>query len=577
MTEKFQPDWLKIVQIGLVGGVVAVLVSLVGMVEAFDKRDIIATAISMGQTLLVAICFAISYTAAKQGGSRDWRVTLVSGLLAGLITSSLVAGLVLISKGINIRPVLVNASPALFKILSLDQKSTGMAVVYLLGSGAIIGLIAGLIYWLPERIRRAFIAGLLWVVILGLLQELIRLTLTPWPQVARALSWIFGTRNQRGLSILGAVVVLIVVSIVNYLWARWKPTAQARYHDMSPSRQNMTRYGSLFLLALLMLYLPNLLGPFLSEVATTVGLYILMGLGLNIVVGFAGLLDLGYVAFFAIGAYTMGVLTTTGGELTTSAQWTFWEALPVAVVASVLAGVILGVPVLNIRGDYLAIVTLGFGEIIRILALSDMLKPHIGGSQGIVQVVRPQIGGVAIDNAQELYYLILIACLIGTFIALRLKDSRAGRAWMAMREDEDVAQAMGINLVTTKLMAFGVGAAFSGLSGAIFASKLATIYPHSFNLLISINVLALIIVGGMGSIPGVVVGALALVGLPELLREFDEFRLMVYGAVLVAMMLYRPEGLWPEKTLQRELHAEEDAPETVVELSSASSAAAGGQ
>jgi branched-chain amino acid transport system permease protein len=310
-------------------------------------------------------------------------------------------------------------------------------------------------------------------------------------------------------------------------------------------------------------------------VATTVGIFILMGLGLNIVVGFSGLLDLGYVAFFAIGAYMMGVLTTTGGELATSFEWTFWEALPIAIVASVLAGIILGVPVLHIRGDYLAIVTLGFGEIIRILALSDMLKPYIGGSQGIVQLARPQIGNIVFDDPQTLYYLILIACLIGAFVALRLKDSRGGRAWMAMREDEDVAQAMGIDLVKNKLMAFAVGAAFSGLSGAIFASKLGTIYPHSFNLLISINALALIIVGGMGSIPGVIVGALALVGLPELLREFDEFRLLVYGAVLMAMMLYRPEGLWPEKTRQRELHAEEDAPteEPVVELAGVRSSA----
>jgi branched-chain amino acid transport system permease protein len=300
-----------------------------------------------------------------------------------------------------------------------------------------------------------------------------------------------------------------------------------------------------------------------------------MGLGLNIVVGFAGLLDLGYVAFFAIGAYVMGVLTTSGGELTTSFEWTFWEALPVAVGASVLAGIILGVPVLHIRGDYLAIVTLGFGEIIRILALSDMLKPHIGGSQGIVQLARAKIGTIVFDDPQTLYYMILIACLLGAFVSLRLKDSRSGRAWMAMREDEDVAQAMGIDLVKTKLMAFAVGAAFSGLSGAIFASKLGTIYPHSFNLLISINALSLIIVGGMGSIPGVIVGALALVGLPELLREFDEFRLLVYGAVLMAMMLYRPEGLWPEKTRQRELHAEEDTPtdEPVVELAGVRSSA----
>jgi branched-chain amino acid transport system permease protein len=577
MSEKFQLNWTRVVQIGLIGGVVAVLLSLVGMVEAFSKRDIIAGVISLGQILLLIITFTIGYIAAKRNGSHDWRAILISSLLAGLVVGGIVAGLVLLSKVVNLRTVLVNASPPLFQILTFKQKSTTMAVLYLLAGGAGVGLIAGLVYSLPARIRQAIILGLVWVALIGLLQDLIRLTLTPWPQAAKAVSWMFGAKNQKGLSVIGAIAVLVVVAGGHYLWANWKPTAQARYREMPVNRQNTMRYGSLFIIALLLIFLPNLLGPFLSEVATTVGLYILMGLGLNIVVGFAGLLDLGYVAFFAIGAYTMGVLTTSGGELTTSAQWTFWEALPVAVVASVLAGVILGVPVLHIRGDYLAIVTLGFGEIIRILALSDMLKPHIGGSQGIVQVARAQIGGLTFDNAQKLYYLILIACLIGAFVALRLKDSRIGRAWMAMREDEDVAQAMGINLVATKLMAFGAGAAFSGLSGAIFASKLATIYPHSFNLLISINVLSLIIVGGMGSIPGVIVGALALVGLPELLREFDEFRLMVYGAVLVAMMLYRPEGLWPEKTRQRELHAEEPAEEPVIELTSATSAATSGQ
>jgi branched-chain amino acid transport system permease protein len=492
-----------------------------------------------------------------------------------LVTAAVIVGLVLLGQAINLRPVLVNASPSLFKILTFDQTETWLAVLYLLASGAGIGLVAGFINSLPARIRQAVIAALIWVGMLGLLQELIRLTLTPWPQVAKAVSWMFGARNQKGLSVLGAVVVFVVVAAANYLWANWKPGVQTRLRELPPTSQRTVRFGSLFLIAVILLYLPNVLGPFLSEVATTVGLYILMGLGLNIVVGFAGLLDLGYVAFFAIGAYVMGVLTTSGGELTTSFEWTFWEALPVAVGASVLAGIILGVPVLHIRGDYLAIVTLGFGEIIRILALSDMLKPHIGGSQGIVQLARAKIGTIVFDDPQTLYYMILIACLLGAFVSLRLKDSRSGRAWMAMREDEDVAQAMGIDLVKTKLMAFAVGAAFSGLSGAIFASKLGTIYPHSFNLLISINALSLIIVGGMGSIPGVIVGALALVGLPELLREFDEFRLLVYGAVLMAMMLYRPEGLWPEKTRQRELHAEEDTPtdEPVVELAGVRSSA----
>ncbi len=222
------------------------------------------------------------------------------------------------------------------------------------------------------------------------------------------------------------------------------------------------------------------------------------------------------------------------------------------------------------RGDYLAITTLGFGEIIRILVLSDWLRPWLGGAQGIGKIPRAELFGFEFGTPQTLYYLILAGCLLIGFISWRLRDSRLGRSWMAVREDEDVAQAMGINLVSTKLKAFAVGAGFSAMSGAIFATKLGSVYPHSFNVMISINILCVIIVGGMGSIPGVIVGAAALVGLPELLREFAEYRLLVYGAVLVAMMLLKPEGLWPEATRQRELHEVEsdagvaDVPETAV-------------
>jgi branched-chain amino acid transport system permease protein len=227
----------------------------------------------------------------------------------------------------------------------------------------------------------------------------------------------------------------------------------------------------------------------------------------------------------------------------------------------VFFGVLLGIPVLKMRGDYLAIATLGFGEIIRILVLSDFLRPWLGGAQGVGKIPKASIGGMEFATPQQLYYLILGGCLLVGFISWRLRDSRLGRAWMALREDEDVAQAMGINLVATKLLAFATGAGFSALSGAIFASKLGSVYPHSFNVMISINILCVIIVGGMGSIPGVIVGAIALVGLPELLREFAEYRLLVYGAALVAMMLLRPEGLWPESVRRRELH--EESPEEV--------------
>jgi branched-chain amino acid transport system permease protein len=281
-----------------------------------------------------------------------------------------------------------------------------------------------------------------------------------------------------------------------------------------------------------------------------------MGLGLNIVVGFAGLLDLGYVAFFAIGAYTMGLLTSTT-ELGAVEGFNFWLAIPVSVVVAVFFGIVLGFPVLRMRGDYLAITTLGFGEIIRILALSDWLKPYIGGAQGILRIPPPSIGGLEFDTPQMMYYIVLFGALLAAFIAVRLRDSRLGRQWMALREDEDVAEAMGINLISTKLLAFAIGAGFSGLSGAIFAARVGTIFPHSFNLLISINVLALIIVGGLGSIPGVVIGALILVGMPELLREFAEYRLLMYGILLIVMMLTRPEGFLPAETIRREFHAEE--------------------
>jgi branched-chain amino acid transport system permease protein len=315
-----------------------------------------------------------------------------------------------------------------------------------------------------------------------------------------------------------------------------------------------------------LIILPLLLGTYLSEVVNNVLIFALMGFGLNIVVGFAGLLDLGYVAFFAIGAYTMGLLTS--GSDIGIAGMSFWIALPICITVAVFAGIILGIPVLRMRGDYLAIVTLGFGEIIRILALSDLLKPYIGGAQGILQIPKPTIIGNALIRPDRFYYVLLIGVLIAAFVSYRLVGARLGRQWMALREDEDVAEAMGIRLVNTKLLAFAIGAAFSGLAGAIFASKLTSIFPHSFNLLISINVLCLIIVGGMGSLPGVVVGALFLVGLPELLREFAEYRLLMYGVLLIVMMLARPEGIWPSAVRKRELHiydgTAEEYPETQV-------------
>ena len=275
-----------------------------------------------------------------------------------------------------------------------------------------------------------------------------------------------------------------------------------------------------------------------------------MGMGLNLEVGLAGLLDLGFVAFFAVGAYTTALLTADSPHAL--AALSYWEAMPLAVLASVGVGVLFGVPVLGMRGDYLAVATLGLGEIVRVIVQSDMAAPLLGGAQGIQHIPRPWIGGPELSDPVALFYLTLAASAVAAWCAWRLETSALGRAWMAVRDDEDVAEALGINLVKVKLLAYGLGAAFAGLAGSIFATMLTSVYPSSFQLLTSINVLALVIVGGMGSLPGVVIGAVALVGLPELLREFDEYRYLFYGALLIIMMRVRPEGLWPAMARRRE-------------------------
>jgi len=306
-------------------------------------------------------------------------------------------------------------------------------------------------------------------------------------------------------------------------------------------------YGILLVIVFL---IPQFLGKYWNYAMGTVGIYVLMGLGLNIVVGLAGLLDLGYVAFFAIGAYTAGLLTAPAPL---PLQIGFWPVLIFSIIMAAFAGILLGIPVLRMRGDYLAIVTLGFGEIIRVLIRSDMLAPYVGGPQGIRDIVGPSLFGVQFSEKAYLYLIILAILLIILFTNY-LQDSRVGRAWMAMREDETVAQAMGINTLYYKLMAFATGAAFAGLGGALFAARNQYTGPADHTLMVSINVLSLLIVGGMGSIPGVIVGAFVLKGLPEILRELDLYRLLVFGGLLVAMMIVRPEGIWPAPRRRMELH-----------------------
>ncbi|MDT8305914.1 MAG: branched-chain amino acid ABC transporter permease, partial [Anaerolineae bacterium] len=524
------------IRTGLIAGLVVLSVSAIGMVQTFNSRDIVTGVLTLGQLLLFGAPLAAGFIVMRHSAGQKALVGLLASLVAGILAALPVSALVLIAVNVdNIRSKLVNVSAALIETLTFGQGTT-TGLLLLIGTMALLGLIGGVIEVLPARFRRPLMLGLLWTVTIGLLSELLlgifrNLLQENAASVTRPL---FGTK---GLRTTPAAVFFVILTALAFIWNGGLGDAVKKRYSRrrNPAQARGFRLGTIIVFFIILLILPSILGRYLTQVLDNVGLYILMGLGLNIVVGFAGLLDLGYVAFYAIGAYTMGILTSTG-QLGI-AQFSFWEALPISIAASVFAGILLGTPVLRMRGDYLAIVTLGFGEIIRVLATSDLLKPYIGGAQGILNIVKPAVPDAAVAGGrliqpEHFYYLIVGAGLLAAFVSWRLRDSRLGRQWMALREDEDVAEAMGIHLVKTKLLAFAMGAAFSGLAGAIFAAQIGSIYPHSFNLIISINVLSLIIVGGIGSLPGVVVGALVLVGLPELLREFAEYRYLMYGALL---------------------------------------------
>jgi branched-chain amino acid transport system permease protein len=292
-------------------------------------------------------------------------------------------------------------------------------------------------------------------------------------------------------------------------------------------------------LILFVALLPPFAGNYWTQVLGDIGIYIMLGIGLNVVVGFAGLLDLGYVAFYAIGAYGYALCASPHFGI----HIPFWVMLPVCIALAAMGGALLGIPVLRMRGDYLAIVTLGFGEIIRILL--NNLDPLTNGPRGLLRIDPPALGEFVIRTPFRWFYLILIGILLSAFVADRLNNSRIGRAWIAMREDQDAAAMMGIDILRYKLLAFVIGASFAGVGGAMFAARQGSIFPENFSLMVSIHVLCLIIIGGMGSIPGVILGAVFLIGVPELLRETQQYRMLAFGALLVIMMIFRPTGFIP--------------------------------
>ena len=581
MIKKENLIWIAI-KTGLLSGVIAIFLCLIGMIEVFSKRDVIEHIITLGDFILLVSAVSAGVIAARAASNPDQEKqpikNYLSGALAGLTTGILIVAFIGLSQAINLRSVFLSASPSLFKLLTFKGGTSWIWIYPSIGLAS--GLLGTTLFLLPEKFRQPITRAISITFLMALFSGLFRvIMINRAGSIAKLAKYLFG---QTGLTLSGAIIFFIAIIAISMFWSARSKNLQEGFSRIPKAGQTSIRVAVYVLLAYVVIMLPQVSGPFIAQVVVIVSLYALMGLGLNITLGFAGLLDLGFVAFFAVGAYTVGLLTSYG--MFGLQHIPFWVAVPIAVLVAMMFGAFLGLPVLGVRGDYLAIATLGFGEIVRLLAGSDFLAPFFGGPQGIIGIQKPCLGtlgeflkvdvpricnGIEFGGPKEIYYLAVASAILVAFIALRLQKSRLGRAWMAIREDEDVAEALGINLIQTKLLAYMLGAAFAGLGGAIFTVLVGSIFATSMQLIVSINVVALIIVGGMGSIPGVIVGAIALIGMPELLREVSEYRFLFYGAALIMMMLAKPEGLWPSQATLRELHHEDPGEDLEVASSQA--------
>ena len=363
----------------------------------------------------------------------------------------------------------------------------------------------------------------------------------------------FGNAVEIWLYVLAATLIIMLLAALRRLEA-----LQGTFERVSRVSQ-MTRRGAkavpdrVWVMGLLVLALvfPFFTSRYGQDVAISVLVYICLGLGLNIVVGLAGMLDLGYIAFYGVGAYTYALLNI-------HFQISYWLALPVAGATACVAGCIIGYPTLRMRGDYLAIVTLGFGEIVRIILNNWMTLTN--GPNGILGVKAPGIylpsftNGFSIEHLylkklKYIYYVILALCIFTIMAVRRLNYSRIGRAWEAIREDETAAELMGVDTFRLKLLAYAMGALFGGLAGTFFSARMRFVSPESFTFIESAIVLSMVVLGGMASIPGIILGALALIVLPEIFREFELYRMLALGGAMVLMMLFRPEGIIPAKRM----------------------------
>jgi branched-chain amino acid transport system permease protein len=663
-----ETDWRKAVKYGLVAGAALLIVVGIGMFEGFDARKVIDPFISSGYAVLVWVPIVFAYKATQRQVLEGMEAppvgvaNLVAGAVAGAVSGAVLGAFVILASVADLRETFIHISPTVIELLSHGGSAGSGALVMVFG-GAVLGAVGGGIHLLGSLPRMVLGSVVATIIAFNFLELVVGdiLRSAGLRTVDR-----FLYEPSRGLSVVGAVILCAIVVALRLALRGSGARVAVRYRAMPDERRTRAAFVGALVALGVSAFLPSIFGTFFNDVLANAGLFVLLALGLNIVIGYAGLLDLGYVAFFAVGSYTTAVLTSPRSPKLAPGM-AFFEALPWVLLMALIAGLVIGTPVIRMRGDYLAIVTLGFGEIARIIFQSGWLKGIFGGAQGILQispleaglptsginvhfgyvlaaaglvaaivgllrwrdirsfgdesnsvtneardeevmdrarwlprlvtsvlgfflfhrslsrstrsVLLMAVGVVAVGaglafpamatwaivgiDPPAMFRIILVFVAIGAFASWRLRDSRVGRAWMAVREDEQIAQSMGINIVTTKLLAFVMGAMLASFGGALFAVKIGTIFPTSFEIVQSIIILVVVIVGGMGSIRGVALGAVVLIGVlggptqPGLLREFGEYKLLIYGVILVWMMLNRPEGLWPEARRAQELHQEE--------------------
>ena len=579
-------DWPRLARAGAVAALGQAFIALSNMPVTLDRRVVVEPVLSLGYLTLAFLPLIVGHRRGRQieregvplhaAGLHE----VVGGAACGFLAGSGLSALAVLMANFNLRDPLVNWSPQLLELLSFNR-GTATAVAAWPAICALIGGVGGALRLLSGRARDAAAAAAVAVVGAAVLESLV-VDIAGGMHAEWITDLLYAPRG--GLAWTGALALAAAAGVLAALSGSRIRRARARVREPGAAGRSRLGFGVVAAALAALLIVPMLTGKFTNELLANVGLFVLLALGLNIVVGLAGILDLGYVAFFAVGSYSAAVLTAASSpRFAPELPWL--AALPGVIVVTALAGLFIGAPVIRMRGDYLAIVTLGFGEIIRLLFLSDWLSGWFGGAQGITNVGGVELFGITTVTGIDprgIFYLVLFFCVLAVYISWRLEHSRVGRAWMAVREDETVAQVMGVDIVNVKLLAFVLGAVLGSFSGAIFVAKVGSVFPSSFKILVSIVILVVVIFGGMGSIAGVIAGSLVLIGVlggpsqPGLLKEFSEFKLLIYGALLIWLMLSRPQGLIPSVHRSREVGIEDVQQDAWLNDAAAGGAAAGG-